>query len=84
MNHTTLTVIVFSFLVGTLVFAIWSNTRVFAQQLPSSLSSSPSAQAASYRGNNSSSSNPYPQDSKQKCVILATQVSNLLVSLFFF
>src|SRR5919202_4873406 len=49
MNHTTLTVIVFSFLVGTLVFAIWSNTRVFAQQLPS-VSSSPAA------GNHSTSS----------------------------
>jgi hypothetical protein len=36
MNHTTLIFTVFSFLVGILVFAIWSNTHVFAQQLPSS------------------------------------------------
>ena len=43
MNHTTLTVTVFSFLVGTLVFAIWSNTHVFAQQLPSSSAASPAA-----------------------------------------
>jgi hypothetical protein len=53
MNHITLIVIVFSFLVGTLVFAIWSNTHVFAQQLPS-LSSSASPAA----GNRSSSSLP--------------------------
>src|SRR5919108_1295870 len=36
MNHTSLIFTVFSFIVGILVFAIWSNTHVFAQQLPSS------------------------------------------------
>ena len=36
MNHTTLILPVFSFLVGILVFAIWSNSYVYAQQSPSS------------------------------------------------
>src|SRR5918912_251462 len=36
MNHTTLIFAVFSVLVGILLFGIWSNTHVFAQQLPSS------------------------------------------------
>jgi hypothetical protein len=39
MNHTNLIFVAFSFIVGILVFAIWSNTHVFAQQsssLPSS------------------------------------------------
>ena len=39
MNHTNLIFIAFSFIVGILVFAIWSSTHVFAQQsssLPSS------------------------------------------------
>jgi hypothetical protein len=36
MNHTTLIFTVFSLLVGTLVFAIWSNSYVYAQQLSSS------------------------------------------------
>src|SRR5919197_385881 len=39
MNHTTLIFTVFSFLVSILIFAIWSNTHVFAQQLPPASSS---------------------------------------------
>jgi hypothetical protein len=63
MNHTTLTAIVFSFLVLTLVFAIWSNTHVFAQQLPS-VSSSAASPAA---GNLSSSpSNTISSELKAK------------------
>jgi hypothetical protein len=54
-NHTTLIFIVFSFLTGTLVFAIWSNTHVFAQQLPS-VSSSSASPAAGNRSSSSSSS----------------------------
>src|SRR5215212_11235493 len=46
MNHATLIFTVFSSLVGILVFAIWSNTHVFAQQSPS-LSSSPVQAAGS-------------------------------------
>src|ERR671929_791631 len=64
MNHTTLTVIVFSFLVGTLVFAIWSNTRVFAQQLPSVSSSSSSPAAGNH--STSSSSNVISSELKVK------------------
>ena len=64
MNHTTLTVTVFSFLVGTLVFAIWSNTHVFGQQIPS-VSSSPSSPAAGNRSS-SSSSNPISPGLKAK------------------
>ena len=64
MNHTTLTVTVFSFLVGTLVFAIWSNTHVFAQQLPSSISSS--SAAAGNRSSSNSSSNTIPSGLKAK------------------
>ena len=68
MNHTTLTVTVFSFLVGTLVFAIWSNTHVFAQQLPSSISSSSAAgdAAAGNRSSSNSSSNTIPSGLKAK------------------
>ena len=47
MNYTTLIFTVFSFLVGILVFAIWSNTHVFAQQLSSPSSSSPRPAAGS-------------------------------------
>jgi hypothetical protein len=36
MNHTSLIFSVFSLLVGTLVLAIWSNSYVYAQRLPSS------------------------------------------------
>src|SRR5919205_322904 len=64
MNHTTLIVIVFSFLVGTLVFAIWSNTRVFAQQLPSVSSSSSSPAAGNH--STSSSSNVISSELKVK------------------
>ena len=45
MNHTTLILTVFSFLVGILVFAIWSNSYVYAQQ--SSSSTSPSSASIS-------------------------------------
>ncbi len=66
MNHTILTVIVFSFLVGTLVFAIWSNTHVFAQQLPSSVSSSSASPAAGNRSSSSSPSNTISSELKAK------------------
>src|SRR5919202_2197118 len=66
MNHTTFILTVFSFLVGILVFAIWSNTHVFAQQLPSSLSSSQPAQATGNRSSSSSSSNPISPGLKAK------------------
>ena len=64
MNHTTLIFIVFSFLVGILVFAIWSNTRVFAQQLPSLSSSAPPAGNRS--DSSSSASNPISPQLKAK------------------
>jgi hypothetical protein len=68
MNHTTLTVIVFSFIVGILVFAIWSNTHVFAQQLPSLSSSSPPPPppADGSRSGNSSPSNTLSSELKAK------------------
>ena len=47
MSHTRLIFTVFPLLVGTLVFAIWSNSYVFAQQLSSSPSSSPAASSSS-------------------------------------
>jgi hypothetical protein len=46
MDHKTFIFTVFSILVGTLVFAIWSNSYVYAQQLPSS-SSSPASSSSS-------------------------------------
>ncbi len=64
MNHTTLIFIVFSFLVGILVVAIWSNTRVFAQQLPSLSSSAPPAGNRS--DSSSSPSNPISPQLKAK------------------
>jgi hypothetical protein len=64
MNHTTLIFIVFSFLVGILVVAIWSNTRVFAQQLPSLYSSAPPAGNRS--DSSSSPSNPISPQLKAK------------------
>ncbi|MFL6342850.1 MAG: hypothetical protein ACJ72U_15060 [Nitrososphaeraceae archaeon] len=65
MNHTRLIFTIFSFLVGILLFAIWSNSYVFAQQLSSSLSSPPSA--ASDRSS-SSPSNPISPELKAKNV----------------
>jgi hypothetical protein len=60
LNHTNLIFVAFSLLVGILVFAIWSNTHVFAQQLPSS-SLPPSGGSGS-----SSPSNPISPELKAK------------------
>jgi hypothetical protein len=63
MNHTNLIFVAFSLVVGTLVFAIWSNTHVFAQHSPSLSSSSlPSSSG----GSSSSPSNPISPELKAK------------------
>src|ERR671930_1943853 len=67
MNHTTLIFIVFSFLVSILVFAIWSNTHVFAQQLPPSSSSSPRPAAASSTSNSLSTTTISPGLKAKMC-----------------
>src|SRR5919199_933808 len=66
MNHTTLIFIVFSFLVSILVFAIWSNTHVFAQQLPPP-SSSPRPAAASSTSNSLSDTIISPELKAKMC-----------------
>jgi hypothetical protein len=60
LNHTKSIFVAFSLLVGILVFAIWSNTHAFAQQLPSS-SLPPSG-----GGSSSSPSNPISPELKAK------------------
>jgi hypothetical protein len=64
MNHRNLIFLTFSLVVGTLVFAIWSNTHVFAQHSPS-LSSSSSLPSSSGSGS-SSPSNPISSELKAK------------------
>jgi hypothetical protein len=62
MNHTNLIFVAFSFIVGILVFAIWSNTHVFAQQLPSLSSSLPPSGGSG----SSSPSSPISSELKAK------------------